>query len=103
LLLPNTRTPSYQTSLTDEDIQSISQTAGAWQNHFPIVKSFNDDSFGGEMVSILFFNYKTSKRFAYKRKFLKNGGERVIKKSDTFRPVIGEDDSFGVLESVKDV
>lgn len=89
--------------LTDEDIQSISQTAGAWQNHFPIVKSFNDDSFGGEMVSILFFNYKTSKRFAYKRKFLKNGGERVIKKSDTFRPVIGEDDSFGVLESVKDV
>lgn len=89
--------------LTDEDIQSISQTAGAWQNHFPIVKSFNDDSFGGEMVSILFFNYKTSKRFAYKRKFLKNGGERVIKKSDTFRPVVGEDDSFGVLESVKDV
>lgn len=89
--------------LTDEDIKEISSTAGAWQNHFPIVKSFNDDSFGGEMVSILFFNYKTSKRFAYKRKFLKNGGERVIKKSDTFRPVVGEDDSFGVLESIKDV
>lgn len=89
--------------LTDEDIKEISSTAGAWQNHFPIVKSFNDDSFGGEMVSILFFNYKTPKRFAYKRKFLKNGGERVIKKSDTFRPVVGEDDSFGVLESIKDV
>jgi hypothetical protein len=89
--------------LTDEDIKEITSTAGAWQNHFPIVKSFNDDSFGGEMVSILFFNYKTSKRFAYKRKFLKNGGERVIKKSDTFRPNVGEDDSFGVVESIKDV
>ena len=90
-------------TLTEEDINAISQTAGAWYNHFPIVKSFNDDSFKGEMVSLLFFNYKTSKRFAYKRKFLKNGGERVIKKSDTFRPIIGEDDNFGMIESIKDV
>jgi hypothetical protein len=90
-------------TLTEEDIKDISQTAGAWYNHFPIVKSFNDDTLRGEMVSLLFFNYKTSKRFAYKRKFLKNGGERIIKKSDTFRPIIGEDDNFGMVESIKDV
>jgi hypothetical protein len=39
-----------------------------------------------DTCTLLYFNYKTTKKFVYKKKKLDNGGERVIEKDDEFNP-----------------
>jgi len=51
---------------------------------------------------LLYFNYKTEKRFVYKKKYLENGGERVIRRDETFNPEAGNE-MFERVDVVKDV
>lgn len=90
-------------TLTKEDLQDISKYSSAWNSHFPVVNKFQDDTFGGEMVNVLFFNYKSNKKFIYKKKKLDNGGERVIRRDESFAPPQDEDDKFERVEVTRDV
>ena len=87
--------------ITDREIEEIKQYGSAWFDQYPIARSYMDDTFSGEMVNLLFFNYKTTKRFVYKKKSLDNGGERVIRRDESFSP--GENDTFSRHDIVKDV
>ena len=52
-------------------------------------------------IQVLYFNYKTHMNDVYKLKKLKNGGEKVIEKDDTFNPPIENmDGAFSKLERV---
>ena len=52
-------------------------------------------------IQVLYFNYKTHMNDVYKLKKLKNGGEKVIEKDDTFNPPVGNmDGAFSKLERV---
>lgn len=90
-------------TLTQEDLLEIQNYASAWYNYFPVLRNLKDDAFSKDMVTLLFFNYKTNKNFVYKKKQLDNGGERVIKKDDTFNPPATEEDRFTKVQVVKDV
>jgi hypothetical protein len=90
-------------NLTDEDLMSIKNNGAAWYNHFPIMSKYQDDVFSGEMVSLLYFNYKTTKSFIHKKKNLDNGGSRLIRRDEGFNPTPSEDNRFEKLESIKDV
>jgi hypothetical protein len=50
------------------------------------MRPYSDSVFEREVVNILYFNYKTDKKFVYKRKFLENGGERIIRRDESFQP-----------------
>jgi hypothetical protein len=89
-------------NLTNEELQDIRNAGSAWYNYFPVIRQFQDDIFNEEVVTLLYFNYKTDKRFVYKKKRLENGGERVIRRDENFKP---EEDNnmFERLDVVKDV
>lgn len=88
-------------SITDEQLQEIKDQGSAWYDAFPVIYKYQDDLFADELVTLLYFNYKTDKKFVYKKKLLENGGERVIRKDETFNP----DDSeyFERLDISKEV
>ena len=90
-------------SITDEDLQEIKKWGNAWYNDYTIIGQLQDDPFNSEMISVLYFNYKTDKKFVWKKKFLDNGGERVIKRDDSFNPPVDTEERFERVEATKDV
>jgi hypothetical protein len=90
-------------SITDEDLQEIKKWGNAWYNDYTIIGQLQDDPFNSEMISVLYFNYKTDKKFVWKKKFLDNGGERVIKRDDSFNPPTDTEERFEKVEATKDV
>jgi hypothetical protein len=90
-------------SITDEDLQEIKKWGNAWYNDYTIIGQLQDDPFNSEMISVLYFNYKTDKKFVWKKKFLDNGGERVIKRDDSFNPPTDTEERFERVEATKDV
>jgi hypothetical protein len=89
-------------NLTNEELVDIKNSGSAWYNYFPIIRQFQDDIFNEEVVTLLYFNYKSDKRFVYKKKFLDNGGEKVIRRDENFNPE-GENERFEKIDVVKDV
>jgi len=89
-------------SVTDDTLKDIKNSGSAWYNYYPIIRTFQDDVFDDEVVTLLYFNYKTEKRFVYKKKYLENGGERVIRRDETFNPEAGNE-MFERVDVVKDV
>ena len=90
-------------NLTDEQLKEIRNASSAWYSYFPIIRNYQDDAFLNEVVTLLYVNYKTTKRFVWKKKILDNGGERVIRKNDTFNPPVEEGMMFEKVEAVRDV
>jgi hypothetical protein len=90
-------------NLTDEQLKEIRNASSAWYDYFPIIRNYQDDAFLNEVVTLLYLNYKTTKRFVWKKKILENGGERVIRKNDTFNPPVEEGMMFEKVEAVRDV
>ena len=90
-------------SITDEELQEIKKWGNAWYNDYTIIGQLQDDPFNSEMISVLYFNYKTDKKFVWKKKFLDNGGERVIKRDDSFNPPTDTEERFERVEAIKDV
>lgn len=90
-------------NLTDEQLNEIRNASSAWYDYFPIVRNYQDSAFLNEVVTLLYFNYKTSKRFVWKKKLLENGGERVIRKDESFNPPMEEGMMFERVEAIKDV
>ncbi len=89
-------------SLTNDELKDIKNSGSAWYNYFPVIRQFQDDVFNDEVVTLLYFNYKTEKRFVYKKKFLDNGGERVIRRDEGFNPE-ENNERFERIDVVKDV
>jgi hypothetical protein len=50
-------------NLTKEELQEIKNSSSAWYDHFPIIRQYQDDAFLNEVVTLLYFNYKTDMRF----------------------------------------
>tara|TARA_R110002020_G_scaffold60128_3_gene163226 strand:+ start:3415 stop:5850 length:2436 start_codon:yes stop_codon:yes gene_type:complete len=72
--------------LTNEDMELISQYSQSWNNYYNMSQFYENDMFYRDTCTLMFFNYKTTKKFVYKKKKLESGGERVIEKDDEFNP-----------------
>lgn len=92
-------------NITDEQLEEIKNQGSSWYDYFPVIRQYQDDIFQNEMVTLLYYNYKTEKKFVYKKKYLDNGGERVSKRDDSFNPPqeMMEEGRFEKVESVKEV
>jgi hypothetical protein len=88
-------------TITDEQLKEIQQFGSAWYNNYSIVRQYYDSAFLNETVTLLYFNYKTEKKFVYKEKITKQGGKKVIAKNDSF--VNAESENFRVVEIPKEV
>ena len=89
--------------LTDEDIEEISNYSYTWYQDYGAMRPYTDSVFDKEIVNLLYFNYKTDKKFVYKKKYLENGGERVIRKDESFNPPEEEEARFERVEKTIEV
>lgn len=73
-------------SLTNDDLQKISKYSQSWYNYYNSAQMFQDNIFSRDSATLLYFNYKTTKKIVYKKKVYDNGGSKMIEKDDQFNP-----------------
>lgn len=73
-------------SLTNEDIEEISNSSSRWYGDYSVMKPYYDSVFDKDVINLLYFNYKTDKAFVYKKKYLADGNVRMIRRDESFNP-----------------
>ena len=91
--------------LTDSEIAEIQVLGTSWSSQYGINQPHQGSIFNKDVVNLLYFNYKTDKKFIYKNKKLDNGGERVIQRDESFKAPLEEEGEapFEKLEKKIDV
>jgi hypothetical protein len=103
--VPMTEVKKIDPTLTKEEMEKISQYSQSWYDYYNLNEFYDNDMFYRDTATLLYFNYKTTKKFVYKKKILDNGGARVIEKDDTFNPPedMMEEGNFERIEKTIDV
>ena len=73
-------------TLTNEDLEEISKYSQTWYDYFNTAQYYQNSIFYRDTATVMYFNYKTTKEYVYKKKKLDGGGARVIEKDDQFNP-----------------
>lgn len=92
-------------TLTNEQLEEISKYSQSWYNYYNNAQFYQNSLFSRDSATLLYVNYKTTKKFVYKKKILDTGGVRIIQKDDTFNPPneMMEDGKFEKIEKTIDV
>ncbi len=100
--IPITELVKINPDISLEEMEEIAQMSSLWYNYYGIIRPYQDSLFQKDVVTLLYYNYKTTKKMVYKKKIMDTGGEKVIKKDDTFNPP-EEEERFEKLEKRIDV
>ena len=84
--VPVTELVKIEPDMTKEQMAEVAKKGQAWASNYNINQFQENDMFYKDTCTLLYFNYKTTKTFVYKKKNLESGGERVIEKDDEFNP-----------------
>jgi len=79
--VPITEVVKIDPSITNEDLKTIGKYSQDWHSYFHSTQYYDNSLFNNDNVTLLYFNYKTTKNMVYKKK-----GEKVIEKDDEFNP-----------------
>lgn len=92
-------------TLTREDLEKISKYSQSWYDYYNVAQYYENNIFYRDTCTLMYFNYKTTKKIVYKKKVLDNGGVRMIEKDETFNPPIEmmEEGRFEKVEKTIDV
>jgi hypothetical protein len=103
--VPITELMKIDQSLTREDLQEITQYSQSWYDYYNVAQFYENDMFYRDTCTLMYFNYKTTKKVVYKKKYLENGGTRVIEKDEKFNPPteMMEEGNFEKIEKTIDV
>ena len=103
--LPISELMKIDQSLTKDDLQEITQYSQGWYDYFNVAQFYENSVFSRDTCTLMYFNYKTTKKIVYKKKILDNGGSRIIQKDDTFNPPseMMEENNFEKIEKTIDV
>ena len=93
------------TDITKEDMEKISKYSQSWYDYFNTAQFYENDMFYRDTCTLMYFNYKTTKKIVYKKKKLENGASKMIEKDDTFNPPdeMIEEGNFEKIEKTIDV
>ena len=103
--LPITELKKIDPSLTRVDMEEISKYSQSWYDYNNTAQYYNNSLFSRDSATVLFFNYKTTQTFTYKKKVNASGAERLIEKDDTFDPTqeMMEEGRFEKVSKIIDV
>ena len=92
-------------NLTREDLEEISKYSQSWYDYYNVAQFYENDIFYRDTCTLMYFNYKTTKKMVYKKRILEGGGSKMIEKDDTFNPPqeMMEDGKFEKIEKTIDV
>ncbi len=103
--LPITELLKIDPTLTREQMQEISMYSQSWYDYYNVAQFYENSLFYRDTCTLLYFNYKTTKKIVYKKKILEGGSSRMIEKDDTFNPPVEmmEEGRFEKVEKTIDV
>jgi hypothetical protein len=103
--LPMTELLKIDPSLTNEDLKEISKYSQSWYDYYNVAQFYENSMFYRDTATLLYFNYKSTKKIVYKKKYLDNGGVKYIEKNDSFNPPVDmmEEGRFERVEKTIDV
>ncbi len=103
--IPITELVKIDPSLTREDLEKISKYSQSWYDYYNTAQYYENDIFYRDTCTVMYFNYKTTKKVVYKKKILEGGGSKVIEKDDQFNPPADmmEEGRFEKIEKTIDV
>tara|TARA_B100000085_G_scaffold163885_1_gene148991 strand:- start:11337 stop:13772 length:2436 start_codon:yes stop_codon:yes gene_type:complete len=92
-------------TLTNADLEEISKYSQSWYDYYNVAQFYENDIFYRDTCTLMYFNYKTTKKMVYKKRILEGGGSKMIEKDDTFNPPqeMMEDGRFERIEKTIDV
>ncbi len=103
--LPITELLKIDPTLTREQMQEISMYSQSWYDYYNVARFYENSLFYRDTATVLYFNYKSTKKIVYKKKILDGGGTRMIEKDDQFNPPyeMMEEGKFEKIEKTIDV
>jgi len=103
--LPITELTKIDPTITREDLEEISKYSQSWYDYYNVAQFYENDIFYRDTCTLMYFNYKTTKKMVYKKRILEGGGSKMIEKDDTFNPPqeMMEDGKFEKIEKTIDV
>jgi hypothetical protein len=101
--VPITELIKIKPDITNEELAEIQQLGTAWYNYYGVLRPYRSDLFNRDVVTLMYFNYKTDKTYVYKKKYTDNGGTRVIEKDENFQVPEGMEERFERIEKRIDV
>ena len=103
--IPITELMKIDPTLTNEQLEEISKYSQSWYDYYNTAQFYQNSLFSRDSVTLMYANYKTTKKFVYKKKVLDTGGVRIIQKDDTFNPPqeMMEEGKFEKIEKTIDV
>ena len=84
--VPITELIKIDPSLTNEDLKEISKYSQSWYDYYNSQQFYENSMFHRDTATLLYFNYKTTHTFVYKKKKTSNGTYKVVEKDDQFNP-----------------
>ena len=86
--VPITELLKIDPTLTQEQLEEISKYSQSWYNYYNAAQYYNNSLFNRDSVTLLYANYKTTKKIVYKKKITESGTVKMIPKGDTFNPPV---------------
>ena len=84
--VPITELIKIDPSLTNEDLKEISKYSQSWYDYYNSQQFYENSMFHRDTATLLYFNYKTTHTFVYKKKSMPDGTFKTVEKDDQFNP-----------------
>lgn len=103
--LPITELMKIDPTLTKEQLEEISKSSQSWYDYYNVAQFYENDIFYRDTATLMYVNYKTTKKIVYKKKVTDTGSTKFIEKDDTFNPPeeMMEEGNFEKVEKTIDV
>ena len=73
-------------TVTNEQLSEISKYSQAWYDYYNAAAMYENSMFARDTCTLLYFNYKTTNSFVYKKKKTAEGTYKTVEKDDEFNP-----------------
>ena len=103
--VPMTELIKIDPDLTNEDLEEISKYSQSWYNYYNNAQYYENSMFYKDTATLLYFNYKSTNSFVYKKKQMADGTFKTVQKDDEFNPPqkMQEEGKFEKIEKTIDV
>ena len=92
-------------TITNEDMEEISKYSQSWYDYYNVAAMYENSMFARDTCTLMYFNYKTTNTFVYKKKKVSEGSFKTVEKDDQFNPPpeMQEEGKFEKVEKKIDV
>tara|TARA_R110001606_G_C15388129_1_gene651176 strand:+ start:793 stop:3228 length:2436 start_codon:yes stop_codon:yes gene_type:complete len=84
--IPITEVLKINPDLTESDLEEISKYSQSWYDYYNVAAMYENSMFARDTCTLLYFNYKTTNSFVYKKKKMSDGSFKTVEKDDQFNP-----------------